>query len=141
MNPRSSLYLEVWHIVIRHSSIASRILFCTLVGRIGGRSGKRRTSSLRNSLVLIWRWNGYPQFLTQISSSCQSISPETTTVGCASIAYSKGEEGDIRISMIDVVYYGYCSFSGSEGISATSLSRESRDVRIAFFGVNEVSNL
>lgn len=69
MNPRSSLYLEVWHIVCLHSSIDSRILCCALEGLMGGRSGNLRTNSFRNSFVLIWRWKGYPQFLTHISRS------------------------------------------------------------------------
>jgi hypothetical protein len=56
-------------IVARHSSIISRIRRCALEGRGGGRSGNRRTSSLRKSFVAIWRWKGYPQFLTQISNN------------------------------------------------------------------------
>ena len=67
--PRSSRYLLVSQMVRRHSSISSRILFCTRVLRIGGRSGKRLTSSFKKSLVEICKWNGYPQFLTQMSRS------------------------------------------------------------------------
>lgn len=53
MNPKSSLYRDVWHIVCRHSSIDSKIRCCTLEGRRGGLSGNLRTSSFRNSFVLI----------------------------------------------------------------------------------------
>jgi len=56
-------------IVARHSSIISKIRRCALDGRGGGRSGNRRTSSLRKSFVAICRWNGYPQFFTQMSST------------------------------------------------------------------------
>ena len=56
-------------IVARHSSIISRIRRCARDGRGGGRSGNRLTNSFRNSFVAIWRWNGYPQFLTHISSN------------------------------------------------------------------------
>lgn len=38
----------------------------------GGRSGKRRTSSFKNSLVDIWRWKGYPHCLTSVSRSYDS---------------------------------------------------------------------
>lgn len=27
-------------------------------------------------------------------------------------SYREGEKGDIRVSMVDIVYHGYCSFSG-----------------------------
>lgn len=72
IKPRSSLYRDVWQMVCLHSSIASRMRCCTRDGRIGGRSGNLRTSSLRNSFVLICSWKGYPQFLTQMSRSCPS---------------------------------------------------------------------
>lgn len=37
--------------------------------RAGGRSGNRRTRLFKNSLDAIWRWKGYPQFLTQLSNN------------------------------------------------------------------------
>jgi len=55
---RSSLRLLDAQIVHFHSCTSSRIFFIGGGGYVGGRSGNRRTSSLRNSLVLIWRWNG-----------------------------------------------------------------------------------
>ena len=41
-------------------------------GNGGGRSGNRLTSSFRNSLVEICRWNGYPQDWTRVSSSASA---------------------------------------------------------------------
>lgn len=51
----------------KYSRRTSSILPMTRPVTIGGLSGKRRTSSFKNSLVDICRCIGYPQFLTRCS--------------------------------------------------------------------------
>lgn len=51
---------------------------------IGGRSGNRRTNSLRKSFVLICRWIGYPQFLTKWS---RTLSASSAWLGLRELMY------------------------------------------------------
>ena len=69
MFPRSSFQRESEHMPSFHPWISSRILDITGPGNGGGRSGNLRTSSFRNSLVDIWRWNGYPHDCTRVSNN------------------------------------------------------------------------
>ena len=51
--PKSSFHLDSVHMPSFHPPISSKILDITGPGKGGGRSGNRRTSSFRNSLVEI----------------------------------------------------------------------------------------
>ncbi len=66
--PKSSFHLDSTQIPSFQPRIRSRIRSITGVRERGGCSGKRRTSSLRNSFVEIWRWKGYPQDWTRVSN-------------------------------------------------------------------------
>lgn len=72
MFPRSSFHRDSEQIVSFQSWMSSRMRDMTGPGNGGGRSGKRRTSSLRNSLVEIWRWKGYPHVWTSVSRSASA---------------------------------------------------------------------
>lgn len=107
MCTRSSLRLLVTQMVERHSCTSSRIFFMGGGGKVGGRSGKRRTSSLRNSLVLIWRWNAYPQFLTRMSSSCVRMVGVSVFYSRSAerAAHVEGEHGDMRVAVVDEAHH------------------------------------
>lgn len=65
--PRSSFHLDSAQMPSFQPWMRSNIRAMMGPGNGGGRSGNRRTSSFKNSLVAIWRWSGYPHDWTSVS--------------------------------------------------------------------------
>ena len=65
--PRSSFHLDSAQMPSFQLWMRSNIRDMTGPGNAGGRSGNRRTSSFKNSLVAIWRCSGYPHDWTSVS--------------------------------------------------------------------------
>lgn len=63
--------------------------------------------------MLIWRWKGYPQFLTQMSRSCIAVSHVIRRNRVW--PYVEREQGHVLVAVVHIVDNGHGCFARSAG--------------------------